>query len=146
MNANSTTIRKAVNRVVLNDWYAQPVHCPFCGVAIMPSEETWCKHLLYAIVGGNFAFRSARFNAQLPGEADDLGPEFSLKDRGSMGAPISVAKDVLETMPNGTEFEICDPADSTFLGFAVLESELCGWEREHKSPYTPDPTTVEESK
>jgi hypothetical protein len=138
MTTNSTASRKSANCVVLYDWYLQPVHCPFCGVAQEPNEENPCKHLLYIIASGNFVFRSPRFDANLPSEANDIWPEFSREDKKKLGEPITVANAILEALPNGTEFEISGPSDSAFLGFAAIEDELCGWGRNHQSPYEPD--------
>jgi hypothetical protein len=126
------------NRVVLERWYAQPIHCPFCGAALEPNEEVACKHLLYIISGGNFVLRSDRFNQTLEIDVGEFGPEFSLKEKARFGSPESAAAGVLGMLPNGVEYEIVAPTDSAFVGFAAFEEELCGWGIDHQSPYSKD--------
>ena len=123
-----------MNTVVVENWYAQPIHCPFCGHAQIPNEKN-CKHLLYVIVDGNFAERSPRFDALLGGEASECHPEFSINDRAKFGKPRDVADQVRDKLPTSIEFLIMDPGGGSEVGFAALDEELCGWGRDHQSPY-----------
>lgn len=126
------------SKIVLNAWYAQPIHCPFCGEALAPNEELGCKHLLYVMSADNFIHRAERFD-QLAGINPDenvLWPEFSTQDREKYGKPINVARKLLEQLVSAVEFEIQNPSDSTFVAFAPFENELCSFGKDHASPYS----------
>lgn len=125
------------NTVTLDAWYAQPVHCPFCGEAIAPVDGASCKHMLYIIGDGNFLYRSEQFDRLIgivPGEGP-CWPEFSTSEKNSLGNPHDVATRVREQLVASMEFEIRNPSDSTHIGYAALDEELCGWGIDHMSPY-----------
>lgn len=129
-----------MNRCTLSKWYFQPVHCPFCGEALAPDEGLSCKHLLYIISAGNFVSRSDRFDQALGlalGDGD-FWPEFGIEDKSKFGDPHVAACKVLETLPAHLEFQIDGPTDSVLIGFAALDEELCGFGKDHKSPYGAD--------
>jgi hypothetical protein len=125
------------NKVVFLNWYAQPIHCPFCGTALEPTEQVSCKHLLYIIHGGNFIIRSARFDAALgvEPESGEWWPEFGEEEKARFGPPHLVVNLVRDAFVNSIEFHIDDPGDVCLIGFAALEEELCGWGIHHQSPY-----------
>lgn len=126
------------SKIVLDAWYAQPIHCPFCGVALTSDEQVGCKHLLYVLSAANFVHRTDRFD-QLAGINPDDNiwwPEFNAQDKEKYGKPIDVASNLLEQLVSAVEFEIRGPTDSTLVGFAPFENELCIFGREHKSPYS----------
>lgn len=128
---------KTNNTVVLEGWYAQPVHCPFCGAPHIPAHDEWCKHLLYVISDGDFVVRSRRFDILLgiePGE-DVCGPFFSDDERQRFGKPSDAADRVREQLVASLEYQITDPGDTTYIGYAALDEELCGWGVDHQSPY-----------
>lgn len=125
------------NCVRFDNWYAQPIHCPFCGHALEPIEEVSCKHLLYVAAAGNFLYRSQRFDEKL-GEMFGVSegrPDFDLNDKKNIGAPYDLAKKVRAEFPPSIEFEIVGPTDSSFVGYAALDDELCVFGRDHQSPY-----------
>ncbi len=129
-----------MNKCILKAWDAQPIHCPFCGKALQSYEQVSCKHLLYIISSGNYVSRTDRYDKLLglaPGTGEAY-PEFSAEERTRLGDPHNAACKVLEKLPAGLEFEIYGPTDSTFIGFAALDDELCGWGVAHKSPYEPE--------
>lgn len=125
------------NIVRLEAWYAQPIHCPFCGAASPPESQDDCKHLLYAILGGNFVARSARFNRLLgiPNSAEFDEPEFTLNDKKRWGDPRTVAKKIRSQLLVSMEYQIVDPNDCAYVAFAAYEEELCGWGLDHRTPY-----------
>lgn len=126
-----------MNIVELDNWYAQPIHCPFCGTAFHPTDPNECKHLLYVIFDGNFQDRSERFNelAGLPMNQNDYDPELSFEDFKKYGEPDELVKKVASKVANLTEFQIDNVSDTAYFGFASLENELCGWGLDHVSPY-----------
>ena len=124
-----------MNTVVFDNWFLQPIHCPFCGHALPPNEEVACKHLLYIIANDNFVFRSERFDAILGADQDDFGPEFSRADSARYGGPLRAARDVIEQLPNGIEFDLPTPTDGALIGFAAWDAELCAFGKDHQSPY-----------
>lgn len=127
----------ANNTVVLESWYAQPIHCPFCGAPLRPDEDVSCKHLLYVISGGDFVARSRRFDTLLgiePGEGA-CWPFFSNDEKQRFGKPLDVANRVREQLVASLEYQIYDPGDATCIGYAALDEELCGWGLDHQSPY-----------
>lgn len=125
------------NRVILNGWSSQPIHCPFCGEALLPNEQESCKHLLYIIAAGNFITRSARFNkllGQEPGESD-CWPEFGRVDKVRFGSPDEAATKVREALTAFVEFEIWSLTDAASIGFAALDEELAAPGYCGQSPY-----------
>jgi hypothetical protein len=46
-----------------------------------------------------------------------------------------VVNSVSGTSVNSIEFYIDYPGAVCLIGFAALDEELCGWGRDHKSPY-----------
>jgi hypothetical protein len=125
------------NLVVFDNWYAQPIHCPFCGEALPADEQVSCKHLLYIISAGNFCTRSELFDQELglEPESGPCWPELSRDEIHLLGKPYEVANRVRGRMDVSIEYEIRNPSDSAFIGFAALDDELCGWGRNHQSPY-----------
>ena len=125
------------NKVVFENWYAQPIHCPFCGASLDPPEQDACKHLLYIIHGGNFITRSARFDRALgiEPESGDWWPEFGTEEKERFGKPHMVVNAVRDHFVNSIEYHIDDPGDVCLIGFAALDEELCGWGIRHQSPY-----------
>lgn len=93
--------------------------------------------MLYIIASENFIQRAERFDrvAKLEQGESVLWPEFSLDDNAKYGKPYDVAQKVLSELSSSVEYEIVDPSDSVFIGFAPLEEELCGWGRNHVSPH-----------
>lgn len=127
----------ANNTVVLEGWYAQPIHCPFCGASLMPDDGESCKHLLYVISGGDFVARSHRFDRLLglePGEGA-CWPFFSQEEKKRLGKPFDVADRVRGELVASLEYQINNPGDTTCVGYAALDEELCGWGVDHQSPY-----------
>jgi hypothetical protein len=124
-----------MNTVTFDNWWAQPIHCPFCGEVLYPDQTESCKHLLYILSAGNFVMRSARFDAELGQEAGECWPEFSQGERERIGRPETVARDVLLLLPNGIEFDITTPTDGALIGFAAYQEELCAFGKDHQSPY-----------
>lgn len=126
-----------MNNVILSDWYAQPIHCPFCGEALWPSDGASCKHLLYIISAGNFVGREARFDMRLSANdyVDTNWPEFCREEIHKYGQPYDVANRIRQTFTNSVEYEIQGPTDSSYVCFASLDEELCGWGYSHQSPY-----------
>jgi hypothetical protein len=125
------------NKVVFENWYDQPIHCPFCGAALDPSDRNNCKHLLYVILDGNFMMRSARFDMALgiEPESGECWPEFTAEERNRFGPPRMIVNSVRDEFVNSIEFHIQDPGDVCLIGFAALDEELCGCGRDHQSPY-----------
>jgi hypothetical protein len=124
-----------MNSITLDNWWAQPIHCPFCGQALVPNEEVPCKHLLYIIAYGNFVMRSVRFDSCIGLDQEEFGPEFSRAEVDSIGSPVAVANRVLESLPNGVEFDVTTPSDGALIGFAAYHEELCAYGKDHQSPY-----------
>lgn len=125
------------NCVKFENWYDQPIHCPFCGHAQQPNIDAQCKHFLYVILGGNFLDRSARFDKNLQ---DLFGPssgwpDFDLSDKKKLGNPYDIANKVRAQMSPSIEYQIIDPCDISYVGFAALDEERCSFGREHRSPY-----------
>jgi hypothetical protein len=127
-----------MNSITLDNWWAQPIHCPFCGAALQPNDDSCCKHLLYIVCAGNFVLRSARFDAELGPVVLDFGPEFSLEERERIGPPHEVARKVLDGLPNGIEIDLTTPTDGAFIGFAAYKEELCAFGKDPQSPYADD--------
>lgn len=125
------------NCVRFENWYAQPIHCPFCGQALEPTNEVSCKHLLNVIAAGNFLYRSNRFDETLAHLfcASEGWPDFDLSDKKNIGASYDVANKVRAEFSPSVEFEIAGPTDSSFIAYAALDNELCAFSKEHQSPY-----------
>lgn len=126
-----------VNKLVLENWWAQPIHCPFCGEALQPDDQVSCKHLLYVIAAGNFLFRSKRFDEALGIEPESgvLWPEFTEAESSIHGCPYDVAIKILGMFINNLGYENRGPTDSSMVGFAAMEEELCAFGVVHCSPY-----------
>lgn len=127
---------KIENSITLCNWYAQPIHCPFCGEAMEPDEGLSCKHLLYVIAAGNFISRTERFDQLLNeefGESDGW-PEFLTSDINQIGDPYEVANKIRNKFES-VEFDIQTPTDGTFIGYAAFFEELCAFGKDHASPY-----------
>ena len=124
-----------MNEITLENWYDQPIHCPFCGEAPDPISEKRCKHLLYIIGDGNFYERSARFNELLGDTTTETDPAFGYIEKSRFGKPYEVATRIRTELPVHVEFQIVDPNDIFYIGFAALDEELCAWGHHHQSPY-----------
>lgn len=126
------------NNVVLENWYAQPIHCPFCGSAREPQDDMACKHLLYVILAGDFIFSAERFDQALDkrhGLTADCSA-LSVADTTKIGDSNEVAKQIRKAeFQSSVEFQIVDPSDICFICFAPLQEELCQFGKEHQSPY-----------
>lgn len=123
--------------VVLEHWYAQPLHCPFCGEDVQPDSDVGCPHLLYVAAAGNFLFRSERFDdvlGHLIGSSEENGSEFSRGDIVRLGKPYVVANKVRSAFLTSVEFDVRTPTDSNFVAFAALDSELCGFGKNQSKP------------
>lgn len=125
------------NTVRFEAWYVQPIHCPFCGVASPSESQENCKHLLYVILGGNFVARSPRFDRLLGilNRDDFDDPEFTFDEKKRWGGVHTAAQKARAQLPVSMEYQIVDPGDCAYLGFAAYDDELCGWGLKHKSPY-----------
>lgn len=125
----------------IENWYCQPIHCPFCGTALEPSNGTSCKHLLYIIHGGNFVVRTERFDFAFNknyGETEGW-PEFWIPDKKRIGNPYEIANQIrVANFHSSVEFDIVDPGGNSFICFAPMEAELCLFGRDHQSPYSKD--------
>jgi len=126
-----------MNIIELTGWYAQPVHCPFCGEALGPHEPPSCKHLLYVIFDGNFQFRSQRFEeaANFTRKQNEFGPELSIDDINKFGTVEEIVHKASKEFPNLTEFQVDNVSDIAYIGFSNHEAETCGWGLDHTSPY-----------
>ncbi len=123
------------NNVVFENWYAQPIHCPFCGHAHEPQDEIACEHLLYVILGGDVIFSAERFDRVLDKRTSSKGgwTELSLADKKNIGDPYEVATQIRTAeFRSSVEFQIVDPADICFICFAPLEEELCQFGKERR--------------
>lgn len=125
------------NNVFVQNWYSQPIHCPFCGKALESQSDVACKHLLFIISAGNFVARSKRCDSLIGNGSEDgvVWPEFSVHDKQKFGLPTEVSIKVLEKSPSSMQYCLEGPTDTTFVGFAPLEEELCQWGKTHESPY-----------
>ncbi|SCA55933.1 hypothetical protein MTBPR1_140051 [Candidatus Terasakiella magnetica] len=129
-----------MNVVELNQWYAQPIHCPFCGKASHSRDFPGCKHLLYVIFDGNFQYRSNYFNQVigLSGDEDDFDAELNTDEIQKFGEPEDIGAKHSSSFSNLTEFQVDNVSDTAHFGFSSFETELCGWGLEHVSPYMDD--------
>lgn len=123
--------------ITLQNWWAQPIHCPFCGTSLAPSDHDSCRHLLYIIGGGNFLYRSRRLNSAI-GIQDSDDPEdgeFTSKQIAVFGRPSVVIQKIGNKFTNLVVFDISSFTDGNIIGFAPLDEELCLFGRVHISPY-----------
>lgn len=130
-SASSDTDNRAVE---LTGWYAQPVHCPFCGEAIPPGDPEGCKHHLYLILEGEFHHLSDRFIAEM-GLPNGLSDELPIRAVSDIETIDECRLRARAVFANLVEFQIDAVSDVIYIGFANLETELVGWGREHMSPY-----------
>jgi hypothetical protein len=98
-----TVIRQGnYNTITLEQWYANPIHCPFCGTPSDPESEP-CKHLLYVILGGDFMLKTNRVDLAIglpPGSgACDL--MFSLEDKRKHGKQLETVARVRKLIWHG---------------------------------------------
>jgi hypothetical protein len=129
-----------VNIIELTGWYAQPVHCPFCGEAQGPHDTSSCKHLLYVIFAGNFLYRSERFeNATgILSKDDAYWPELSTVEIEKYGTPEDIVQSTANKFSNLTEYQVDNVSDVAIIGYANLDTETVGWGLYHASPYATD--------
>lgn len=124
-----TVIRQGnYNTITLEQWYENPVHCPFCGTPSDPDSEP-CKHLLYVILGGDFMVRADRVDLSLglPPGLGACAPLFGLEDKRKHGKPLEAVARIAGNFPNFVEYRIVDPGDICYAGFARYEEEIRGW-------------------
>jgi hypothetical protein len=96
--------------VVLQGWYAQPIHCPFCGEKIEPPETIGCKHHLYLIFSGQFVY-----------VGENLVKTLGLPEDPFLEDPYDASWDTSEF---GTVDEIVAKAASAFVSLR-WRSSLC---------------------
>ena len=123
------------NIIELKNWYAQPVHCPFCGSGLNPHESFACKHQLYLVFDGAFYYIRERFAHELNLPDGDLDSGDIVFDKNIYGSTYDILDRAHGKIPNLVEFRIDNVSDMAHAGFANLDSETVGWGLKHKSPY-----------
>ena len=123
------------NIVELKNWYAQPIHCPFCVIALDPHESFACKHQLYLVFQGAFYYIAERFAhaLELPDKKLDSGD--LIFDEEAYGSTYDILERAHGRIHNLMEFRIDNVSDDACVGFANLDSEMVGWGLKHQSPY-----------
>jgi hypothetical protein len=126
-----------LNIIYLENWYNQPIHCPFCGQASdveFRTGEVDCRHWLYTKYF-EFLERSDRFECAtgLPwGDEDaDLTGKFEEK----FGSAQEIVERNREKFFNLVEYQVNTASDIALIGFAPIDEELVAWGREEISPY-----------
>lgn len=125
-----------MTKLIIEQWYAQPIHCPFCGSAIDEEAMGRCDHWLYTAYDSFLhlsdrvlAFYKIDDNDLWDGEVPD---ELSTK----YGSNYEVVEAIKLEFFNIVEFDLPTPlGDGTVFGFAPLDRELVYWGNDHVSPY-----------
>ncbi len=107
-------------RITLEKWYAQPVHCPFCGCATKLDEpEVSCRHWLYTAYF-EFLTRSERFN-KVAGLPEDLDPDMTTETTEKHGNNYEIINKNQHKFFNLVEYDLPTPSDGTLIGFAPID-------------------------
>jgi len=126
-----------MNVVLLKNWTAQPIHCPFCGEPLWPDESSSCQHLLYIHSGfliGELAERVEPLLDLTDAEKEDF-PDLQTSTIKRIGGFDTIRQLCDKAFYNLTEFHIDSVHDLGIIGFASMEEELVYWGHKHQSPY-----------
>ena len=126
-----------MNVVELENWYAQPVHCIFCGEPLQPDEQVSCKHLVYVVSSGMFCYLADRANELLGLNDEELefSPDFTRVQLHRLGGVSGIVEKCAGAFPNITEFRVNTVSDITRIAYASCGDELVYWGHQHQSPY-----------
>ena len=124
-----------MNRVTLESWYDQPIHCPFCGSAIGEEGAGQCEHWLYTAYDSFIHIGKPASKILSVSEQNIYDGDLSEEVFERYGDKYKVIAYIQEKAFNLVEFHLTSPGDSTLFGFAPLARELVYWGHDHVSPY-----------
>lgn len=124
------------NAIYLENWYGQPIHCPFCGQAMDPEAGDGvvdCRHWLYTRYE-DFLERSDRFNLVSGIPLEDHDAALSIEITEKFGNAWEIVEANREKFSNLVEYQIDTVSDVTWIGFAPIDAELVLFGHEAISP------------
>jgi len=95
------------------------IYCPFCASRIDDLDRDLCKHVLFAVVQGNFYYYSEKIKKETNLTGGEVRfYELSLQERNEIGTPEEIISSVRSEFPNYVEFRYVESEDVISIGLS----------------------------